>query len=118
MCAISSWEFSRAVINIQATRLTEEIYNKEECLRLQEHVKALREAFIEEVFSSTPTAIDSAQWHENFSKNGEWLFSPVKIRKRLFDKASLEIKHLTHDVVQQMKEVSENCLATFKEMHQ
>ena len=118
MCAISSWELSKAVVKIQASRLTEVIYNEEECLRLKEHVKPLREAFIHEVFSSTPPNIGSSQWYENFSKKGQWIFSPVRIRKKLFEKADVEIKHLTHQIVQQMKLVSDNCLATFKELHQ
>ena len=85
ICALASWELFE--IAQQSGEVSEAIYNESEITSLKNQVEVLREdQYLEDVFG-VMSKLDNEPWIAKNSKEANWVFNTVQIRKRLFEQA-------------------------------
>ena len=73
-------------------------YEDEEIATLKEQVETIREdQYLEDVYGSV-SKLDNDPWLAKNSKEAAWVFNTVQLRKRLFESASIEMKHFNAQV--------------------
>ena len=72
----------------------DEIYNADELELLRQQIEDVQEDhFLEDIYGLS-SQIANLQWRKKLCGDAKWIFDTAEIRKRLFDAAEIEPRHI------------------------